>query len=211
MDNDARCQEGGTPVALVNLVSGGLDSTLVGVLACELGLEVFPLFVDYGQRAAKDEWDACQRVHSQLGLPPPARIDVSGFGSVIRSGLTFPDKDVYADAFTPGRNLLFLLLGSAYAYQLGVEAVAIGLLSDAFSLFPDQRSEFITKAEETIELALGRRIKILVPLAEFNKAAVIQLARAKGVVGTYSCHSGGLIPCGRCIPCLEILGATGGR
>lgn len=197
-------------MALVNLVSGGLDSTLVGVLAREEGLCVHPVFIDYGQRSGSDEWHACQLVHSRLGLARPRRIDVSGFGSAILSGLTSREQDVRSQAFTPGRNLLFLLLGSAYAYQIGAPAVAIGLLSETFSLFPDQRSEFVVKAEGAIEAALGRRIEIKVPLADFNKAAVIRLAEEKGVVGTYSCHSGGHNPCGRCIPCLEIESATGG-
>ena len=75
-------------MSLVNLASGGLDSTLVGVMAKEEGIEVFPLFIDYGQRAAAREWEACMRVHRQLGLPEPTRMDVSGFGRVIISGLT---------------------------------------------------------------------------------------------------------------------------
>lgn len=54
-------------MSLVNLVSGGLDSTLIGVMAREEGVEVYPLFIDYGQRAARKEWDTCQRVHAQLG------------------------------------------------------------------------------------------------------------------------------------------------
>ena len=39
----------------VVLASGGLDSTLLARLAFEEGYEVFPLFVDYGQLAAKTE------------------------------------------------------------------------------------------------------------------------------------------------------------
>jgi len=130
-------------VSLVNLVSGGLDSTLVGVLIREEGVEVYPLFIDYGQRAAQREWETSQRVHAQLGLPTPTRMDLSGFGRVIRSGLTSEELDVKADAFTPGRNLMFLLMGSAYAYQVGASTIAVGLLAERFSLFPDQRSEFI--------------------------------------------------------------------
>ncbi len=132
---------------MVNLVSGGLDSTLVGVLAREKGLDAHPLFIDYGQRAAKMEWDTCQRVHAQLELPTPVRMELSGFGRVIHSGLTSDQMDVKEDAFTPGRNLLFLLAGSAYAYQVDASRVSIGLLDERFSLFPDQRSEFIEHAE----------------------------------------------------------------
>jgi len=197
-------------VSFVNLVSGGLDSTLVGVMAREEGLTVHPLFIDYGQRSGQREWDTCQRVHSQLGLPTPLRMDLSGFGRVIHSGLTSVEMDVKEEAFTPGRNLMFLLMGSAYAYQVGASSVLVGLLSERFSLFPDQRSGFIAQAECTIEAALGRRIKVVMPLSEFSKADVVKMAQEKGIAGTYSCHTGGSEPCGQCISCLEFGLNTGG-
>lgn len=190
-------------MSFVNLVSGGLDSTLIGVMAREDQIEQYPLFIDYGQRAASKEWETCQAVHKYLGLPEPTKIDLSGFGRVIVSGLTSDKLNVKDDAFTPGRNLMFLLMGSAYAYQLGASSVAIGLLAERFSLFPDQRRAFLTQAEAVIETAMGRHIKVLTPLIEFGKADVVRLADVKGVSGTYSCHTGETQSCGRCIACLE--------
>jgi 7-cyano-7-deazaguanine synthase len=207
--NDARRKTRGVLVSLVNLVSGGLDSTLVGVMAKEEGLTVYPLFIDYGQRASQKEWETCQWVHSHLGLPLPTRMDLSGFGRVIHSGLTSVEMDVKEEAFTPGRNLMFLLMGSAYAYQVGASSVSVGLLAERFSLFPDQKSEFIVQAENAIEAALGRRIKVVTPLADFSKADVVKLAQGKGIAGTYSCHIGDSSPCGNCISCLEFGFNTG--
>jgi 7-cyano-7-deazaguanine synthase len=201
--DDARGEEGGFPVSFVNLVSGGLDSTLIGVMAREESVEHFPLFIDYGQRAALKEWETCKLVHDAMGLPAPTRMDLSGFGRVIASGLTRQELDIKADAFTPGRNLMFLLMGSAYAYQQGASSVTIGLLAEEFSLFPDQKWQFIAQSEATISVALGQPIKVLAPLIEFAKADVVRLAEAKGITGTYSCHTGNSEPCGRCIACLE--------
>ena len=130
-------------------------------------------------------------------------MDLSGFGRVIASGLTREELDVKVDAFTPGRNLMFLLMGSAYAYQQGVSSVSIGLLAEEFSLFPDQKPQFVAQAEATISAAMGRQINVLTPLIEFGKADVVKLALAKGITGTYSCHTGNTEPCGRCIACLE--------
>jgi 7-cyano-7-deazaguanine synthase len=192
-------------MSMVTLVSGGLDSTLVGVMAKEEGLELYPLFIDYGQRAARREWETCLTVHRALNLPLPVRMDLSGFGAVIASGLTRTDKDIYRDAFTPGRNFLFLLAGSSYAYQVKAKSVAIGLLSESFSLFPDQRSDFLRLAEQSIQQALGVNIRIATPLSEFSKADVLALAEQKGIAGTYSCHAGTDMPCGKCISCLEII------
>ena len=192
-------------MSFVNLVSGGLDSTLIGVMAKEDCINHYPMFIDYGQRAARREWETCKAVHKALGLPEPIRMDLSGFGQVILSGLTSEQLHVKNDAFTPGRNLMFLLMGSAYAYQLGVSSVAIGLLAEQFSIFPDQRPPFLAQTEIVIAAAMGRKIKVLTPLIEFGKEDVVRLAFAKGVAGPYSCHTGNLEPCGKCIACLEFL------
>lgn len=193
-------------MSIVNLVSGGLDSTLIGVMSHEEDIATHPLFIDYGQRAAQREWETCQAVHKQHHLPSPTRMDISGFGKVICSGLTSRTKDVKEDAFTPGRNLMFLLLGSSYALQVGAQAVAIGLLAERFSLFPDQRALFLVKAESAIQEALGHAIRIVTPLFNFSKTDVMRLAKEKGICGTYSCHAGTEVPCGRCISCLEAAG-----
>lgn len=190
-------------MSFVNLVSGGLDSTLVGVMAKESGVAQYPLFIDYGQRAAQREWQTCQAVHQALRLPAPVRMDLSGFGQVIASGLTREALPVKEEAFTPGRNFLFLLMGSSYAYQVGASSVAIGLLAEQFSIFPDQRRGFLSQAESAISIAMGRDISILTPLMDFGKADVVQLAEVRGISGTYSCHTGNSEPCGQCIACLE--------
>jgi 7-cyano-7-deazaguanine synthase len=134
-------------MSVVNLVSGGLDSTLIAVMMREEGIEQFPLFIDYGQRAAKREWETCQAVHSRHGLPSPVRMDLSGYGAVISTGLTRESLDIRTDAFTPGRNLMFLLMGAAYAHQVQANSIALGLLSEKFSLFPDQRSDFLAQSK----------------------------------------------------------------
>lgn len=190
-------------MSVVNLVSGGLDSTLIAVMMREEGIEQFPLFIDYGQRAAEREWDTCQAVHSRLGLPIPVRMNLSGYGTVIASGLTRESLDIKTEAFTPGRNLMFLLMGAAYAHQVKANSITLGLLSEKYSLFPDQRADFLLKAESTLVAALGHGISIVTPLFEFSKADVVELARQKGISGTYSCHAGDGTPCGTCISCME--------
>ena len=117
-------------MGIVTLVSGGLDSTLMAVLAREANVQQFPLFVNYGQRALRQELAACRRSLQSNHLPKPAVMNVAGFGALIRSGLTDRRLHTFHDAFTPGRNLLFLLLGAAYAYEVQADAVSIGLLSE---------------------------------------------------------------------------------
>ena len=190
-------------MSIVTLVSGGLDSTLVACLAKEEGVRQFPLFIDYGQRARDRELAACRFGMARLGLPEPQVADLSGYGRLIRSGLTDVGLRVIEDAFTPGRNMLFLLTAAAVAVQAGADAVSIGLLHEDTHLFPDQTSAFLADAERTIERCMGRPIRVLAPLAMFHKQDVVELAGSKGISGTYSCHLGGAVPCMNCISCNE--------
>jgi 7-cyano-7-deazaguanine synthase len=189
---------------IVTLVSGGIDSTLMSVLAKEQGFQLFPLFIDYGQLGAKLEWQACTYNHSRHHLPPPKKMTLKGFGKIIRSGLTDKRLRIKEDAFLPGRNSLFLLVAASYAYQKKCKNISIGLLSEEFKLFPDQGHEFVRKAQSFISQQMEFKIKILTPLMSFNKAEVMSLAKSKSINKTYSCHSGASRPCGKCISCLEI-------
>lgn len=191
-------------MSLVTLVSGGLDSTLMAVMAQDGGLTQFPLFIDYGQICREEEWKACLAVHTRFGLPHPVMMDLRGFGKLIPSGLTDHNMRVNEDVFLPGRNLLFLLAGCAYAYKTKSNAVAIGLLSEESHLFPDQTSEFVKGTQGLINFAMGCDIKIVTPLMNFTKRDVLELAKKRGIDGTYSCHAGTIPPCGVCVSCQEI-------
>lgn len=192
---------------LVTLVSGGIDSTLMSILAKEQNFELYPLFIDYGQLGAKLEWEACVYNHFKHELPKPKKVTLSGFGKLLHSGITNKKYRIKEDAFLPGRNTLFLLTAGSYAYQVQSKNIAIGLLTDEYKLFPDQTAKFIKDAEKFISMELNYRINILTPLMEFNKAEVIRLAKSKKIAKTYSCHSGNPKPCGKCISCLEIKNA----
>ena len=124
-------------MSIVLLASGGLDSTLSAVLAVEQGIEVHPLFVDYGQIAKDRELNACIVNYKHYGLPKPKVVNVQGFGELYPSGLTNLDMDIFEDAFLPGRNMLFLLVGATYACNMCASSISIGVLSEELSLFPD--------------------------------------------------------------------------
>jgi 7-cyano-7-deazaguanine synthase len=191
-------------MSTVVLMSGGVDSSLAAVLAMEAGVDVLPLFVDYGQRAKAMELASCQQVCESFGLPRPVVVEMEGFGRVIPSGLTDPDARIREDAFLPGRNLLFLVAGAAFAYSRQAGSVVIGLLDESQRLFPDQSSDFLQDAERAIESALGAHVTIQAPLIAMSKAQVLALAAERGITGTYSCHAGSREPCGVCVSCEEI-------
>jgi len=193
-------------VRIVPLVSGGLDSTLMTLMAVESGYTVYPLFVDYGQRSRNQELAACRRLFLERHLPEPKVADISGYGALISSGLTDLRKDVFLDAFLPGRNLMFILIAAAYAYQVQARAIAIGLLDERSSIFPDQTRSFVTSAEKLISTALSAKLLVLTPLMSLTKADVVRLAKRRGLTRTYSCHLGQPEPCGVCVACREYQG-----
>lgn len=190
-------------MSIVLLASGGLDSTLSAVLAVEQGLEVHPLFIDYGQIAKDRELNACRVNYKHYGLPEPKVVNFQGFGELYPSGLTNINMDILEDAFLPGRNMLFLLAAATHACNVCASSISIGLLSEELSLFPDQTKIFLHKAQELISLMTGRDLQILAPLMDFTKKDVVALAEKKGIIGTYSCHAGEEVPCGECIACRE--------
>ena len=197
-------------MGIVTLVSGGFDSALMSIMAQEEGIELFPLFVDYGQLGAAKEWEACKRLHEKHGLPAVTRMDLSGFGKTIPSGITDSRLRINEDAFLPGRNLLFVLAGAAHAFKVQANGVALGLLDPSQHLFPDQTQEFAEACEAIIEMAMGRPVKVLTPLIEFSKSDVLAMAQSRGLFGTYSCHAGSDTPCGVCVACVEVMNAEKG-
>ena len=190
-------------MAIVTLTSGGLDSSLMAVLANEVGSQQYPLFINYGQLSIDKEWGACLKVHEKFNLSNPYQMDISGYGKTILSGLTSTSKNIKDEAFLAGRNLVLLTMGSAYAFQNGANSVAIGFLKSETAIFNDQTDEFLKKAQDTISFAMGYDISILTPLREFYKRDVVALAKEKKIYDTYSCHAGTEEPCGKCIPCEE--------
>ncbi len=193
-------------MSIVTLVSGGLDSTVMALLAKEEGLTQFPLFIDFGQLGRDRELQACRTNFLKHDLPAPQIASLGGYGALLSSGLTDPNKHILDDAFLPCRNLMFLTVGAAYAFQCGAATLGIGLLDDAFHLFPDQTKAFLADAEAVLSKSLGNPIKLVAPLMSFSKAEVLEIAKAKGITGTYSCHAGTETPCGVCIACREYIG-----
>jgi 7-cyano-7-deazaguanine synthase len=172
-------------------------------LLCRNGVSFLPLHIDYGQRNAAREFAALQKGCVSAGFPSPTVMNFQSFGSHIQTGLTDTSLDVFQDAFTPNRNLLFLTLASSLAYQHLVSRIVLGFLSEDTAIFPDQTNEFLQAAERVLLTSLGRPIEIVSPLRGLRKADVVKLAEQFQVTTYYSCHSGTMEPCGRCIACLE--------
>jgi len=190
-------------MSIVTLLSGGLDSCLMSLMIKETNRRQKPLFINYGQLNYEKEFNSAKNHSEIFELPELTKIDISGFGQVITSGLTDSNQDIVEDAFLPGRNLLLLLSAASFAVKNDCNVIAMGLLNQNTAIFPDQTDDFLFSAEYTIEKALGKKIEIITPLRQFYKRDVVELAKSKNIHTYYSCHKGDDTPCGKCISCKE--------
>lgn len=185
------------------LASGGLDSTVCLQLMKNQGLEPLPLFINYGQLNYTKEFSALSRNCERIKVRKPIELDFRDFGAKLSTGLTDPSKHIVDDAFTPCRNLMFIVSAAAFGYKLGISKIVMGLLSESTAIFPDQSDQFIRVATEAISMSLGLQFEIVLPLRGLLKAEVVELGKQIGVTDFYSCHAGTDVPCGKCIACNE--------
>jgi 7-cyano-7-deazaguanine synthase len=78
----------------VCLSSGGLDSLVCLHLLRRQDTRTLPVFINYGQRNLKREFESLVGNCREARFPTPKVVDVSGFGKVIQTGLTSSKKRV---------------------------------------------------------------------------------------------------------------------
>jgi len=186
---------------VVCLASGGIDSSVLMLMLKNMGHEVFPLHVNYGQKSASMELGSFHKVCGFLEIKPKV-IDIPGIGE-LSIGMTKTDFSYTDNPLFPARNLLLLTIAAAYAYTKSIKVISIGSLSN--STFPDQTKEFMKNSETTLNTAIQGQLKILTPLIDLNKREVVDLARKYylPLEITYSCYIGSSNPCGKCMGCKE--------
>jgi 7-cyano-7-deazaguanine synthase len=179
----------GGPARTVVLLSGGIDSSALLALLARRGRRVSALFVDYGQPAARREWDAARQVARRLG------IEVTRADS---SGLAITDAGEIA-----GRNGLFLLTALAVT-RISNGVVAIGIHGG--TEYSDCGDAFVAAMQSVFDIYRDGTVRVAAPFVSFGKADVWRLATEIGTPldCTYSCELGLDQPCGRCLSCGDV-------
>ncbi|MGE3541054.1 MAG: 7-cyano-7-deazaguanine synthase QueC [Candidatus Tectimicrobiota bacterium] len=194
------------------LTSGGQDSTTCLFWALQRFTPVLALAFDYGQRH-RVELDAAQVVCRLAGVPLtvlPLNIlrDLGG------SALIGSSEPIQAsggsgglpNTFVPGRNLLFLTVAAAFAYQRGIQHLIIGACQTDYSGYPDCRAETIQALATALRLGMDTALEIHTPLMYLTKAESVFLAQEVGAMQalsySHTCYEGQFPPCGRCPACL---------
>jgi 7-cyano-7-deazaguanine synthase len=111
---------------------------------------------------------------------------------------TTPDEAV----FLPGRNPLLLIKPMLWCAQNGVRELALATL--ASNPFDDATPGFFAQFESLMHEAVGERVRIVRPLEQLTKFAVMELGAGLPLEWTFSCLApkGGR-HCGRCNKCAE--------
>ena len=200
--------------ASVVLLSGGQDSTTCLAWARRRFDRVYSVAFDYGQRH-RVELEAAEAVAVRAGVNRHRVVPVSsladlGGNALVGDGPDDAVETLDADTglpatFVPGRNLFFLTLAAAWAYQLEVAHLVTGVCETDFSGYPDCRHATMESLQETLCLGLAREVVIHTPLMELDKAATVRLAAELDALDllawSHTCDRGAVPPCGRCPAC----------
>jgi 7-cyano-7-deazaguanine synthase len=195
----------------VCLTSGGQDSTTCLYWAMRRFDRLLAVAFDYGQRH-RIELQAAQRICEQARVPLKilklSILEQLGGTALIGStDLIRSDSghNGLPNSFVPGRNLLFLTIAAAYAYQHEINDLVIGTCQTDYSGYPDCRESTIQAMAHTLSLGLDHPVYIHTPLMYLTKGQTVHLAEEVGAIealaSSHTCYEGLYPPCGDCLAC----------
>ncbi len=200
------------PKAIV-LMSGGMDSLLITALSLEAGYEIFPLFIQYGQKTEKRELKAFNDVCDHYKVPADHRkvMDLRELGKIGGSSLTDAGMAVESElgkggipnSYVPFRNSIFLAYAVSWAEVLGAEKIIIGAVVEDAPGYPDCRPEYYTAFNHLIRFGAKNIIQIETPIIRMSKEQILnECERLEAPIGkTWSCYQNEDKPCGTCDSC----------
>ncbi len=197
--------------AAVVLLSGGQDSTTCLAWALKRFGRVRSLAIDYGQRH-RIELDAAARIAGLAGVPH-AQIPCDSLRALGGNALTSDEAvaggvragNQLPNTFVPGRNLIFLTLAAAFAYQHGAANLVTGVCETDYSGYPDCRESTMAALQEALRAGIDAPFVIHTPLMRLSKADTVRMARDLGalplIAQSHTCYNGAIPPCGICPAC----------
>jgi 7-cyano-7-deazaguanine synthase len=169
------------------LAGGGIDSTVCVHLLVNKQHTVRMLHIDFGQKAAKLEWLAVQRIANHYGCEN-TQVSIYNLN-------TFTESNIH------GRNATFIFLG-LMALKKEESGICLGIHSG--TNFYDCSELFFKQAKKILQEYTDARIALMAPLLRYNKQEVIKFAEKHIPIDlTYSCQEGTPFPCGVCHSCID--------
>jgi 7-cyano-7-deazaguanine synthase len=194
-------------------MSGGMDSTLCAYMMKNDGYEIVALHFNYGQKTEQKELQCFEELVKKLGIKTKYVLDMEffkqlGASSLVDDNLTIRVdgiKDDVPNTYVPFRNGIFLSMAGAIAEKEGAEVIAIGVVEEDSSGYPDCREEYIVAMQKAINLGTKdeTKIEIKMPLVHLKKSQIVNEAIKLDVPLelTWSCYKNSKKACGVCDSC----------
>lgn len=192
-----------------------MDSSLTAYKMRELGYELVSVHFSYGQRTEERELQSFNSISDSVGvinryhIKLPFFKDIGvGVTSLIDNSMNLNENGVdhsqIPNSYVPFRNGIMLSIATAIAEREEANGIAIGVVEEDSSGYPDCRDDFISSFEKSINLGtkLGG-FKIFRPLVNLKKSEIAKEAIKIGVPLnlTWSCYQRGDKACGVCDSC----------
>ncbi|PNV83517.1 MAG: 7-cyano-7-deazaguanine synthase QueC [Sulfurimonas sp.] len=195
------------------VMSGGMDSTLSAYIMKKTGYEIVAVHFNYEQRTEAKELTCFHAICDELKVISRYVLDLNFFAQIGASALT--DKNIEVPTggiqecvpvtYVPFRNGIFLSMAAAIAEKEGAEVIAIGVVEEDSSGYPDCRESFIQSMQRTINLGTkdDTNIVIEMPLVHLKKSQIVKYALELNVPLnlTWSCYKSEDKACGVCDSC----------
>ena len=208
----------------VVVFSGGQDSTTCLIWALRKFQHVTAFSFNYKQRhrveleqakeifrILKENREIRLDWHDENKLVEHKIVDITFLPELISSAM-IQEKDIHTDkrnglpnTFVPGRNLFFLTIAAAWAYQKEINNLVTGVCQTDYSGYPDCRNSTMKSLQNTLSLALDRGMMIYTPLMWKTKADTVKMMEKLGDIEllkyTHTCYKGERPACGACPAC----------
>lgn len=170
------------------LLSGGIDSTACVHYYLDQWFDVKGVFIDYGQKARKNEFYSANKIASHYGIE--------------LNRLTFTSSQMFTQGEIKGRNA-FLVLGTLLAYPKFRGIFALGIHSGL--PYYDCSEQFVKKINEILTGYTDGQVTLDTPFIHWDKKMIFEYCKDNDVPIhlTYSCENGSDEPCGMCRSCLD--------
>lgn len=197
----------------VCIMSGGMDSTLSAYMMRNQGFEIIAVHFNYDQRTQKKELECFDNICEALHIEKKYSLDIGFFKELGASALTDASIEVPIGGieagvpvtYVPFRNGIFLSMAAAIAEKEGAEAIAIGVVEEDSSGYPDCREKYIESMQKSINFGTKdeTNITIFMPLVHLKKSQIVQEAQKLQVPLelTWSCYKNEDRACGVCDSC----------
>lgn len=197
----------------VILLSGGLDSLVaLGYLNLIDDYDVeLALTFDYGQKAAKEEIKASEKICKYYGIEHKV-IELDWLRDITKTSLV-SDNEIPTEGFettksaesvwVPNRNALFINIAACFCDSYKFNYIIYGANKEEANTFPDNTELFRAQISELFNTSTLVKPKVIAPLINCTKGDIVKIAVENNMPLdlVMSCYNSGEGHCGNCESC----------